>query len=67
MVPVIQFWIILEHIYKMSQNLKRFAFFNEHILNNNNDNNNNINNNNNNNNCYNNNSNLHNLTSTLTC
>ena len=43
MVPVIQFWIILEHIYKMSQNLKKLEFFNQRILNNNNNNNNNKN------------------------
>ena len=29
MVPIIQFWIILEHMYKKSQNLQ--AFFNEHV------------------------------------
>ena len=32
MVPIIQFWIILSHIYKMSQNLQKLAFFNEHVL-----------------------------------
>ena len=32
MVPIIQFLIILQHMYKISQNLKKLAFFNEHVL-----------------------------------
>ena len=31
MVPIIQFWIILQQMYKMSQNLQKLAFFNEHV------------------------------------
>ena len=31
MVPITQFWIILQHMYKMSQNLEKLAFFNEHV------------------------------------
>ena len=31
MVSIIQFWIILQQMYKMSQNLQKLAFFNEHV------------------------------------
>ena len=32
MVLIIQFWIILQQMYKMSQNLQKLGFFNEHVL-----------------------------------
>lgn len=31
MVPIIQFWLILLHIYKKSQNIQKRAFFSEHV------------------------------------
>ena len=31
MLPIIQFWVILQHMYKMSQKLQKLAFFNEHV------------------------------------